>query len=165
MTIKEIYEQVNLMTPIDQRRFIKYYNDSITEVCNNNRYTLLPQIIQYNGFKEPYTPTDGITSKDHYNTHNGKMYTYSTAWIEKEIDNFEDIKHQYLTETVPFELATDLNSEKITLDNYDFAIIDNIIFLITSDTNYKSEFLRKSKEASNKIFRDKSKGKLRKRWN
>ena len=34
MTILEIFEKVNLVTPIEQRRFFNYYEDSVNELLS-----------------------------------------------------------------------------------------------------------------------------------
>ena len=112
MTILEIYEKVNLRTPIEQRKFFNYFDDSVTELLS--------------------------------------MYD-DLVIIDGRIRN------------VP---TMDLYEDNVVRPLYHNAIVDNILFYISNDANYKSEFLRKSKEAYLKYWSDKAKGKRvrRMRW-
>ena len=62
--------------------------------------------------------------------------------------------------------TTDLYADNVVLPLYHNAIVDNVLFMISEDANYKSEFIRKSKEAYLKYWRDKAKGvrQRRMRW-
>ena len=62
--------------------------------------------------------------------------------------------------------TTDLYADNVVLPLYHNAIVDNILFMISNDANYKSEFIRKSKDAYLKYWNDKAKGKRirRMRW-
>lgn len=62
--------------------------------------------------------------------------------------------------------TTDLYADNVVLPLYHNAIVDNILFMISEDANYKSEFIRKSKDAYLKYWRDKAKGvrQRRMRW-
>ena len=62
--------------------------------------------------------------------------------------------------------TTDLYEDNVVLPLYHNAIIDNILFMVSNDANYKSEFVRKSKEAYLKYWKDKAKSKRirRMRW-
>lgn len=62
--------------------------------------------------------------------------------------------------------TTDLYVDNVVLPLYHNAIIDNILFMVTEDANYKSEFIRKSKDAYLKYWNDKAKGRRvrRMRW-
>ena len=59
--------------------------------------------------------------------------------------------------------TTDLYADIVVLPLYHNAIVDNILFMISNDTNYKSEFIRKSKDAYLKYWNDKAKGKRQRR--
>lgn len=111
MTILEMFEKVSLKTPIEQRKFFNYYDDSVNELLSLYDFVLV----------------DGKT-------------------------------HETPT--------TDLYADSVVLPLYHNAIVDNILFMVSNDTNYKSEFLRKSKDAHLKYWHDKAKGKrIRKmRW-
>ena len=72
-----------------------------------------------------------------------------------------------LIEGKSFEATTtDLYADNVVLPLYHNAIVDNILFMISEDANYKSEFIRKSKDAYSKYWRDKAKGvrQRRMRW-
>ena len=62
--------------------------------------------------------------------------------------------------------TTDLYAEIVVLPLYHNAIVDNILFMISEDANYKSEFIRKSKDAHLKYWREHAKGvrQRRMRW-
>lgn len=111
MTILEIFEKVSLKTPIEQRKFFNYYDDSVNELLSLYEYVLVE----------------------------GKTHDAPT---------------------------TDLYGDSVVLPLYHNAIVDNILFMVSNDTNYKSEFLRKSKDAYLKYWHDKAKGKRIKkmRW-
>lgn len=61
---------------------------------------------------------------------------------------------------------TDLYENNVVLPLYHNAIVDNILFMISNETNYKSEFIRKSKEAYLSYWNKKAKGtrQRRMRW-
>lgn len=111
MTLLEMFEKVSLKTPIEQRKFFNYFDDSVNELLS--LYDLV--IVE------------------------GKTYEAPT---------------------------TDLYADNVVLPLYHNAIIDNILYMISNDTNYKSEFVRKSKDAYLKYWNDKAKGKRirRMRW-
>ena len=111
MTLLEIFEKVNLVMPLEQRRFFNYYNDSVDELCT----TFGDFVFEVGG---EYTPPQ------------------------------------------------DLSESAKVLPLYINAIVDNILFLAGGEERYKSEFLRKSREAYLKYWRDGAKGKRikRARW-
>ena len=111
MKIVEIYEKVNLVIPIEQRRFFNYYEDSVNELQS--------------------TYGDFIFMED--------------------------------TEYTPPKSLTD---ESVVLPLYHNAIVDNILFLSGAGEFYKSEFIRKAKEAYLKYWNDNAKGRRirRMRW-
>ena len=67
------------------------------------------------------------------------------------------------TEYTPPESLTD---ENVVLPLYHNAIVDNILFLANNGETYKSEFIRKSKDAYLKYWNDNAQGrrKRRMRW-
>ena len=111
MTLLEIFEKVNLVAPLEQRRFFNYFEDSVNELAS-----------LYEGFV-----------------------------FEKE--------GEY---TPPERLSDDTG----VLPLYHNAIVDNILFIITQEELYKTEFLRKSRLAYNVYWGKKARGKRvkRARW-
>lgn len=112
MTILEIYEKVNLIIPIEQRRFFNYFEDTVNE-------------------------------------------------LQSLYGDFVFIKD------VEYTPPTDLNEEKnVVLPLYHNSIVDNILFLANAGETYKSEFIRKSKDAYLKYWNDNAKGRRirRMRW-
>lgn len=111
MTLLEMYEKVSLKTPIEQRKFFNYFDDSVNELLS--LYDLV--IVEDKAYEAP---------------------------------------------------TTDLYEDNVVLPLYHNAIIDNVLYMISNDMNYKSEFIRKSKEAYLKYWNDKAKGKRirRMRW-
>ena len=61
---------------------------------------------------------------------------------------------------------TDLYENNVVLPLYHNAIVDNILFMVSNEEIYKSEFIRKSKDAYLKYWRNKAKGtrQRRMRW-
>ena len=51
-----------------------------------------------------------------------------------------------------------LSDENVVMPLYASAIVDNIIFLASGEENYKSEFIRKSRDAWLKYWNDNAKG-------
>ena len=107
----EIFEKVNLVIPIEQRRFFNYYEDTVNELQS-----------MYGDFVFI----------------EGKMFA------------------------PPESLTDDSN----VLPLYHNAIVDNILFLANAGEMYKSEFIRKSKDAYLKYWNDNAKGRRirRMRW-
>ena len=103
MSILEIFEKVNLATPIEQRRFFNYLNDTIAELQ-----------AMYSGF---------VLEKN------------------KELES-----------------PKTLSDTNIVLPLYHNAIVDNIIFLSGGEEAYKTEFIRKSRDAYLKYWNDNAKG-------
>lgn len=99
----KIYEKVNIFTPIEQRKFFNFFEDSVEELQS-----------MYSGFV-----------------------------FEKESE---------------YKPPEKLEDEVPVLALYQDAIVDNIIFLETSDEFRKSEFIRKSREAYLKYWCDNAKG-------
>lgn len=113
MTILEIFEKVNLVVPIEQRRFFNYFEDSVNEL-----QSLYGDFVFIKG--KEYTPPESLTDDE----------------------------------------------KNVVLPLYHNAIVDNILFLVNAGETYKSEFIRKSKDAYLKYWNDSAKGrrKRRMRW-
>lgn len=111
MTLLEIFEKVNLVVPIEQRRFFNYFADTVNEI----------QAL-YDDFV------------------------------------FEEDK-VYIPPAV-------LSDEIAVLPLYHNAIADNILFLAGQGEAYKSEFIRKSRDAYFRYWNDNSRYKRikRMRW-
>ncbi len=103
MSLLEIFEKVNLIVPIEQRRFFNCFEDTVSEL-----QTL------YDGF----------------------VFEKGTAYNPPKA----------------------LSDENVVLPLYTDAIVDNIVFLSGGAETYKSEFLRKSRNAYLKYWYDNSKG-------
>jgi hypothetical protein len=106
-----MYEKISLKTPINQRKFFNYYDDSVNELLS--MYDIV--IAEDKAFEAP---------------------------------------------------TTDLYGDNVVLPLYHNAIVDNILYMISDEANYKSEFIRKSKDAYLKYWNDKAKGvrQRRMRW-
>ena len=111
MTIKEIFEKVNLVVPIEQRRFFNYFEDSVNEL---------------------------LSLYDSFVIEDGKEYIPPSA----------------------------LGDENVILPLYHNAIVDNIIFLESQNETYKTEFMRKARDAWLKYWNDNARGRRMKkpRW-
>lgn len=73
-------------------------------------------------------------------------------------DNFvlvDDAEHETPT--------TDIYGDSVVLPLYHNAIIDNILFMVSNEANYKSEFVRKSKDAYLNIWNNRAKGRRQRR--
>ena len=111
MTIKEIYEKVNLVVPIEQRVFFNFFEDTVNELQSLYR--------------------DFVFIKD--------------------------------TKYIP---PSKLSDENVVLPLYHNSIVDNILFLANKGEFYKTEFMRKSRDAYLKYWNDNAKGRRirRMRW-
>lgn len=114
MTILEIFEKVNLITPIEQRRFFNYFEDTVNELQSMYR--------------------DFVFIKD--------------------------------TEYTPPTRLSDESYKNVVLPLYHNSIVDNILFLANAGETYKSEFIRKSRDAYLEYWNDNAKGRRirRMRW-
>ena len=108
MSILEIFEKVNLVLPIEQRRFFNYFEDTVNEL-----QSLYPGFVFKKGAE--YQP------------------------------------------------PSSLSDANVVLPLYHNSIVDNILFLANSGEEYKSEFLRKSRDAWLKYWNDNAKGRRMKR--
>lgn len=108
MSILEIFEKVNLVLPIEQRRFFNYFEDTVNEL-----QSLYPGFVFEKGAE--YQPPSSLSD------------------------------------------ANDV------LPLYHNSIVDNVLFLAGGGEEYKSEFLRKSRDAWLKYWNDNAKGRRMKR--
>ena len=93
-----------------------------------------------------------------------KFFNYYDDSVNELISTFGDF---VIAEDKKFEHPTmDLYSDNVVLPLYHNAIVDNILFMVTDDSNYKNEFIRKSKDAYLKYWNDRAKGarQRRMRW-
>ena len=111
MTLTEIFEKVNLVIPIEQRKFFNYFEDAVNELQSLYRDFVFIE-------DKEYTPPKRLTD------------------------------------------------DNVVLPLYHNSIVDNILFLSTNEEVYKSEFIRKSKDAFLKYWNDNAKGRRirRMRW-
>ena len=111
MTLTEIFEKVNLVIPIEQRKFFNYFEDTVNELQSLYRDFVFIE-------DKEYTPPKRLTD------------------------------------------------DNVVLPLYHNSIVDNILFLATNEEVYKSEFIRKSKDAFLKYWNDNAKGRRirRMRW-
>lgn len=109
MSILEIFEKVNLTTPIEQRRFFNYFEDTVNELQS-----------MYNGF----------------------VFCKNAEYMPPRT----------------------LSDENVVMPLYHNSIVDNILFLSGGGETYKSEFIRKSRDAFLKYWNDNAKGRKMKGW-
>lgn len=81
---------------------------------------------------------------------------------EKDGENQETVK----TNSTEYTPPKSLNDDNVVLPLFHNAIVDNILFLANKGEIYKSEFLRKSKDAYLRYWKDNAKGRRirRMRW-
>ena len=113
MTILEIFEKVNLVVPIEQRKFFNYFEDTVNEL-----QALYGDFVFIEGKEN--TPPESLSDEEH----------------------------------------------NVVLPLYHNSIVDNILFLANAGEAYKSEFIRKSRDAYLKYWNDNAKGRRirRMRW-
>ena len=99
-----------------------------------------------------------------------------TARIEQRVffNYFEDSANELLSlydgfvleKDTEFIKPSDLKDVNVVLPLYHNAIVDNILFLVGKGEQYKSEFIRKSRDAYLKYWNDNAKGRRikRMRW-
>jgi hypothetical protein len=111
MTILEIFEKVNLVIPIEQRRFFNAFEDTVNELQSLYRDFVFIEDVEY-------TP------------------------------------------------PTNLSDDNVVRPLYHNSIVDNILYLVGAGDVYKSEFIRKSRDAYLKYWYDNAKGRRirRMRW-
>ena len=160
MTTLEIFEKVNLLTPIEQRRFFNYLEDSIYELR-----ILYGNSIFYQGFSRLMEcPADFSTNYKNY------FEMQSNGFVPVRDAQFADNKKYEKTEekdtliNIPPPKA--LDDDIVIKPLYHLAIVDNILYLAGCGDGYKSEFIRKSDAADKENWREKSNdGRIRRmRW-
>lgn len=103
MNIKEIFEKVNLVVPMEQRRFFNYFDDTVKEL---------------------------ESSYGKFVFENGERYDAPYS-----LDDFCAVRPLFAP-----------------------AIVDNILYIASSSENYKTEFIRKARDAYLKYWNDNAKG-------
>ena len=155
MTILEIFEKVNLVVPIEQRVFFNFFADTVNEL-----QSLYGDFVFIQKEKDT-TQTDDTSSQsvDAY----GNRYIDGVLVEEQENGNESQDIILCAKEYTPPKRLTD---ENVVLPLYHNSIVDNILFLANKGEFYKSEFIRKSKDAYVKYWNDNAKGRRirRMRW-
>ena len=155
MTLLEIFEKVNLTIPIEQRKFFNYFEDTVNEL-----QSLYRDFVLIKDTKNDSMDVDALNkSVDAEGNRyvNGNLEERTDG---KTVDNSETaISKEY---TPPKSLTDD----NVVLPLYHNSIVDNILFLAGVGEVYKSEFLRKSKDAFLKYWNDNAKDRRirRMRW-
>lgn len=108
MSILDIFEKVNLVLPMEQRRFFNCFDDTVREL----------------------------------------EATYGSFVFEKGTE---------------YQPPAALCDENAVLPLYHSAIVDNIVFMASGEEARKGEFLRKSREAYLKYWKDDAKGRKMRR--
>lgn len=111
MRVRTIFEKVNLVYPVEQRRFFNLLNDTINEL--DGLYGAVSKLLYAEGREQ--------------------------------------------------EAITDLDCETTLLPLYQNSLVDNVLFFLTKEENYKNEFLRKSQAAYLKYWNTNAKGRKIKR--
>jgi hypothetical protein len=152
MTILEIFEKVNLVIPIEQRVFFNFFEDTVNEL-----FSLYGDFV-IDTDKEEKTATQGNSSR----SVDADGNVYINGILVENLDNGDDVKASSEEYTPPKSL-TETN---VVLPLYHNSIVDNILFLANKGESYKSEFIRKSRDAYLKYWNDSAKGRRirRMRW-
>ena len=152
MTILEIYEKVNLLIPIEQRVFFNLFEDTVNEL-----QSLYGDFVFIQETEEAL-PTSDTSNKAVDSSGN----VYENGVLVESQSNADEPKASVKEYTPPKRLTDD----NVVLPLYHNAIVDNILFLADKGEQYKSEFLRKSKDAYLKYWNDNAKGRRirRMRW-
>lgn len=92
-----------------------------------------------------------------------KFFNYFDDSVNELMSKYDIVIADGKTYEAP---TTDLYGDNVVLPLYHNAIVDNILFMISNEEVYKSEFIRKSKDAYLKYWNDKAKGvrQRRMRW-
>lgn len=155
MTILEIFEKVNLIIPIEQRVFFNFFEDTVNEL-----QSLYGDFVFITDLKDKETQANNsyIVSVDANGNRyvNGVLFNDSTVADGSQNDVIN-------TRYTPPKSLTD---ENVVLPLYHNSIVDNILFLANKGEHYKSEFMRKSRDAYLKYWNDNAQGrrKRRMRW-
>ena len=155
MTLLEIFEKVNLVIPIEQRKFFNYFEDTVNELQSLYRdFVFIKDKNATEQTNDSWHISIGADGKTYVNGILAEEYVQQDA-----LRNNSNIAKEY----TPPESLTDDN---VVLPLYHNAIVDNILFLATSIETYKGEFIRKSKDAFLKYWNDNANGRRirRMRW-
>ena len=153
MTLLEIYEKVNLIIPIEQRVFFNFLEDSVNEL-----ESLYGDFV----FIKDKTTSEQANKTLHESIDaNGNYYVNGN--LAEGTENTSDEIIIAIAEYTPPKSLTD---DFVVLPLYHNSIVDNILFLANKGEHYKSEFIRKSKDAYLKYWNDNAKGRRirRMRW-
>lgn len=88
-------------------------------------------------------------------------------YFEDTVNELQSLYRDFVfIEDEEYTPPTSLADENVVLPLYHNAIVDNILFLANAGETYKSEFIRKSKDAFLKYWNDNAKGRRirRMRW-
>ena len=88
-------------------------------------------------------------------------------FFEDTVNELQSLYRDFVfVEDTEYTPPTRLTDENVVLPLYHNAIVDNILFLANVGEHYKSEFIRKSKDAYLKYWNDNAKGRRirRMRW-
>ena len=133
MTILEIFEKVNLVIPIEQRVFFNFFEDTVNELQSLYGDFVFIQDKR----EEPQTGNSYIVSFDA----NGNRYINGVLSNDSIVD--DGSQNVVATNYTPPKSLTDDN---VVLPLYHNSIVDNILFLANKGEQYKSEFIRKSRD-------------------
>ena len=152
MTILEIFEKVNLVVPIEQRVFFNFFEDTVNEL-----QSLYGDFVFIKDKEETLETTDNSNRSV-----DADGNVYINGILVETQNNGDDVKVSSKEYTPPRYLTDD----NVVLPLYHNAIVDNILFLSNNGETYKSEFIRKSRDAYLKYWNDNAKGRRirRMRW-
>lgn len=142
MKTLEIFEKVNLVTPIEQRRFFNYLEDSINELR-----LLYGNAIYYIGYKRLRDkPEDWEENyRNYYELQsNGFVPVLSADYVNNKRYEKTDEKDPLINIPPPRHLDDDIVVNMLFHD----CIVDNILYLAGAGETYKSEFIRKANLAN-----------------
>ena len=153
MTILEIFEKVNLVIPIEQRVFFNFFEDTVNEL-----QSLYGDFV----FIKDKGEETMETSDTSHRSVDAEGNVYVNGVLVEPQENDGDVKVSAKGYTPPKRLTDD----NVVLPLYHNSIVDNILFLADKGETYKSEFLRKSRDAYLKYWNDNANGRRvrRMRW-
>ena len=152
MTILEIFEKVNLIIPIEQRTFFNFFEDTVNEL-----QSLYRDFVFIKDLKEKQTQD---TSNNYSISSSGDWYINGILAEENNDKGEQQNTNVLVKEYTP---PTSLSNDNVVLPLYHNSIVDNILFLANAGETYKSEFIRKSKDAYLKYWNDNAQGRRRRR--
>lgn len=152
MTTLEIFEKINLITPVEQRRFFNWLEDSISELK-----LILGNKIFYSGYERLLSAPNDWNEK--YNEYfelssNGFMPVRSNDFKENKCYK-ETEKEDPLINIPP---PKHLNDDIVVKSLFHICLIDNILYLAGLGDKYKNEFLRKASLAEREDWNANNKG-------